>query len=144
MNFSFFKIWLFLFLLVGLASCEKPASKTKAQVMQERLDKRLATWRKSYLDRCRREVLEAATNIVDSTLLTDARLKRDISDLPNIPGRPRRPGFEAPEDTTPIAPLIKFIQDSLFLDSLGYDSLQIDSIMMDSILLDSILQDSIR
>ena len=138
MKYNYWKIYAFLFFALCANSCERPPSKTKGQVMQERLEKRLAKWRQAQSDRCRKEVLKTATAIVDSTLLADARLNRDISDLPDIPGRPRRPGFEAPEDTTPIAPLLKFIRDSLFLDSLGFDSLQIDSLLFDSIYMDSI------
>ena len=134
---------LVIFVCCGHA-CKKPPSKTKEQVIQERLENRLATWEKNYVNRCRKKVIERATSIVDSTLLTDARIKRDISDLPAIPGRPARPGFEAPVDSTPIAPLIQFIRDSLLLDSLGYDSLEIDSLIRDSIFMDSIHLDSIR
>lgn len=104
-------------------ACGGPPSKTKEQVVQERLNERLATWRATTLDKCRMEVLDAAAAIVDSTLLTDARLKRDLSGLPNVPGRPTRPGFEAPEDTTPIAPLLQFILDSLLSDTTGRDSI---------------------
>lgn len=141
----FWKISAFVFFALCINACDRPQPKTKAQVMEARLEKRLQTWRKGQLDRCRREVLKAATAIVDSTLLTDARLNRDLSDLPFIPGRPRRPGFEAPEDTTPIAPLLQFLllQDSLFLDSLLRDSFLMDSIRLDSLGFDSLQIDSI-
>ena len=114
-------------------ACERPPSKTKAQVMQERLDERLDRWRESLLNRCRQDVLDAATVIVDSTLLANARQNRDVSGLPDIPGRPNRPGFETPKDSTPVAPLLRFIQDSLLTDLLLLDSLRRDSIVVDSI-----------
>lgn len=141
----FWRISTLLFFALCANACDRPQPKTKAQVVEERLEKRLAEWEKGQLNRCRREVLKTATAIVDSTLLTDARLNRDISGMPHIPGRPRRPGFEAPEDSTPIAPLLQFLllRDSLFLDSLLRDSFLVDSLRLDSLGFDSLQIDSI-
>ncbi len=93
---------------LGLGGCyERPKSKTKAQVMQERLDGRIERWHQLQMKNCRDAVTEEATAIVDSTFLADARLKRDTSDIPDVPGRPDRPEFVPPEDSVPVAPLLE-------------------------------------
>lgn len=98
-------------LFICFIRCEKPPSKTKAQVMQERLDDRLGRWREGVNRNCRNKVMDAAIAIVDSTLLANARFKRDTSDIPDIPGRPNRPEFIAPNDTIPVKPILQNITD---------------------------------
>ena len=83
--------------------------------MQERLDDRLRRWKEGVDRNCRNKVMEAATAIVDSTLLANARFKRDTSDIPLIPDRPNRPNFIAPSDSTPVKPILN---GELKLDSL--------------------------
>lgn len=102
------KILALVIIPISWSSCYKrPPSKTKAEVMQERLDGRLERWKQLQMKKCRDAVFEEATAIVDSTFLADARLKRDTSDIPDVPGRPDRPEFVPPEDSTPIAPLLE-------------------------------------
>ena len=87
--------------------CKKPPTITKAQVMQERLEGRLERWREGVNRNCKKRVMDAAVAIVDSTLLANARLKRDTSDIPNIPHRPNKPDFVAPKDSVPIKPILE-------------------------------------
>ena len=88
-------------------SCKKPPSKTKAQVIQERLDGRLDRWRAGVDRNCKKKVMDTAIAIVDSTLLANARLQRDTSDIPDIPERPVKPDFEAPKDSVPVKPILE-------------------------------------
>ena len=111
----------YIYLLVFLAMAtvawtgcvRKPPSKTKEQVMQEKLAERLQRWYADLEANCNRKVMESAAAIVDSTLLADARFKRDTSDLPSIPGRPEKPAFTPPSDSTPIKPILGTKGDSL-------------------------------
>jgi hypothetical protein len=103
-----------IFILLATAGCaKKPPTKTKEQVMQEKLQERLERWHVDLARNCNNRVLERASAIVDSTLLADARFRRDTSDLPSIPGRPDRPDFVPPKDSLPIKPIIKTAADSL-------------------------------
>ncbi len=83
--------------------------------MQERLDERLKRWREGVNRNCRKKVMDAASVIVDSTMLANARFERDTSDVPDIPGRPDRPDFVPPEDTLPVRPILN---KEIKLDSL--------------------------
>ncbi len=96
---------LIIFITVLGTACEKPPSKTKSEVMQERLDGRLDRWRKGVKRVCLKKVLEDAEAIVDSTLLANARFKRDTSDIPIVPERPDRPDFVPPEDSVAVEPI---------------------------------------
>ncbi len=93
--------------LTGATACKKPPSKTKEEVMQERLAERMARWREGVNRNCRNKVMETASAIADSTLLSNARFARDTSDLPLIPGRPNRPDFRPPVDTLEVKPILK-------------------------------------
>ena len=100
---------LLLIFMVGfiIPSCKKPPSKTKAEVIQERLNDRLKRWKDGVNRNCRKKVMETAVNIVDSTLLANAWSKRDTSDIPDIPPRPARPDFIPPEDSIPVKPILE-------------------------------------
>jgi hypothetical protein len=74
--------------------------------MQERLDERLNQWYAELRKNCRKKVMERAIAIVDSTIIANARLNRDLSGTPLLPSRPQKPDFEAPADSTPVKPLI--------------------------------------
>lgn len=100
--------------VLASAGClRKPPSKTKEQVMQEKLQERLDRWHADMENSCTRRVMERAAIIVDSTLLADARFKRDTSDLPPVPGRPEKPAFTPPRDSVPIRPIFGPLSDSL-------------------------------
>ncbi len=74
--------------------------------MQERLEEKLGNWRADLDKNCREKVLDSAIVIVDSTLIVNARLNRE-SESPALPDRPGKPQIVLPEDTTPVAPLLK-------------------------------------
>lgn len=95
----------FLVVCMGQAACKKPPTKTKKEVMQERLTERMARWREGVERNCRNKVMETASAIADSTMLSNARSSRDSSGLPAIPGRPNRPDFRPPEDSLEVKPI---------------------------------------
>ena len=74
--------------------------------MQEKLEEKLANWRSELEKKCKERVLDSAIVIVDSTLIANARRNRE-SETPPLPGRPGKPQITLPEDTTPVAPLLK-------------------------------------
>lgn len=133
------KLGVVLCLGLFLFSCKAPEGKSKQDVMNERLERKLISWKATYAKKCSKDVLEAAAAIVDSTLIANARNSR----RKNRPPKPRKPGqpvVEIPVDTTPIAPLIDLLLlfgDTAFVDSLlvmDLDSLRLDSLLQDSIL----------
>lgn len=96
-----------------LQACgSKTPTKTKEQVMQERLDERLNQWHNELKKTCRKRVIERAVAIVDSTIIANARLNRDLSGTPLLPARPQKPAFEAPADSTPVKPILDTEHDS--------------------------------
>ena len=90
---------------MGIVACKKPPTKSKSEVIQERLDERLLRWREGMNRNCLQKVMDAASIIADSTLLANARFERDTMDFPAIPGRPNRPDFIPPKDTVAIKPI---------------------------------------
>ena len=121
----------FLFAPLFESCVEPPKGKTKQEVIQERLAKRINQWHKSITDKCDRQVFEMATSIVDSTLIANARARKERQEnRPRKPLKPGQPEIEIPEDTTPIAPFILLelllTKDSAFIDSLfSSDSIEI-------------------
>ena len=94
-------------LCVGLPSCaKKEPAITKDDVIQERVTKRLNTWKRNWEMKCRKNVMDRATAIVDSTIVANARLNRDTAGLPPLPERPQKPEFIAPDDSLPVQPLL--------------------------------------
>lgn len=124
-------------------ACETPQGKTKQDVMNERIARKVNSWYASYSIRCENDVLEAAGAIVDSTLIATARRAANRANKPPRPIKPGQPQVVIPKDTTPVAPLIDLLLllgDTNLINSLMTDSLMLDSIRMDSILQDSILR----
>jgi hypothetical protein len=97
-----------------LGGCtKKPPSKTKEQVIQEKLDERFERWKADLEQRCLDQAMDKAIAIVDSTIIANARLNRDTAGKPVIPMRPEKPTFVIPKDSTPVKPLLKKRQDTL-------------------------------
>lgn len=92
-------------------SNSEPPKITKAQLRQERLQKRLSEFQQSLEKNCREDVMLRASEMVDSILIARAKAARDTIAKPPRPERPSRPEFRSPTDSTPIAPLLQ--QDSL-------------------------------
>lgn len=92
---------------MALPACkEKPKAITKQQVMAERLDDKLNNWQSDAIKVCLKKIEDRAVAIVDSTIIADARHNRDTLGLPHIPGRPLRPDFVPPKDSTPVKPIL--------------------------------------
>ena len=100
-------------LIFFVAACGpgKPA-KSKREVIEERVAKKMAIWRSNFQKRCRRRAMEEATALVDSILIATARSKKDTVDKPVKPLKPNFPVFEVPLDTTPIGPVIPSEKDT--------------------------------
>ncbi|MFT4759581.1 MAG: hypothetical protein ACI9XO_002179 [Paraglaciecola sp.] len=141
---EFFRNFLFGILVIAASfvACEAPKGKTKKDVMDERVIRKIDSWFNTYSKKCEKDVLEAAAAIVDSTLIATARLAVNRANKPQRPVKPGQPRVDIPKDTTPIAPLINLLLllgdtnliNSLLTDSLAQDTLQMDSLLMDSIL----------
>ena len=85
----------------------EPPKITKEQLRQERLQKRLAEFQKSVEENCREDIMQRASEVVDSILIARAKASRDTIAKPPRPDRPQRPALRSPKDSTPIAPLLK-------------------------------------
>ena len=90
-----------------LAGCHRQPTKTKEQVMQERLAERIDRWKIDAVKKCRKEVEEKATALTDSIVIANAKLNRDTSIHSLIPGRPTRPDYKPPTDSVPVKPFLK-------------------------------------
>ena len=102
------RLLFFAALLCAAPACEKkPPPKTKQQIMQEKLEERLAIWKADMTGSCVEKALEKAVLIVDSTLIANARQHRDLSGKPAIPPRPEKPAFTVPADSLPVRPLLQ-------------------------------------
>ena len=142
-GFFFLMVIAGLGLTTFLAGCESPKGKTKEDVMNERIAKKVDDWYAIYTKKCKSDVLEAAGAIVDSTLIATARRAANRANKPPRPIKPGQPRVHIPQDNTPIAPLIDFLLlfgDTNLIHSLMMDSTMLDASMMDSLRMDSILQ----
>ena len=96
---SVFGLWL---VVMALAACERtaPAPRmTKAALVAQTIDERMADYVDSYARRCRREALEAAEVRVDSILLARAFGDRDTTGRPPRTAKPERPPLLRPSDS---------------------------------------------
>ena len=92
---------------VLLAACNGQPTKTKEQVMQERLNERIERWEVDMLKKCRKEVETKAIALTDSIVIANAKLNRDTSIHSLIPGRPTRPDYPPPTDSVQVEPFLK-------------------------------------
>lgn len=112
-----------LFALLGLfslLSCEDEEHQEKRRAMiHEAFEKRIATYRKDHARKCRREVMEFAKLIVDSTMLARARNIKVVDSLsrPPKPGKPSPPPPKILEDTLEVAPLLPLDTIDFFLEN---------------------------
>jgi cell division protein ZapA (FtsZ GTPase activity inhibitor) len=93
--------------LILVMGCQKESSKTKEQVMQERLTERLDRWKGDMDKKCRKDVEEKATALTDSIIIANAKQNRDTSILSILPGRPTRPDYKPPTDSVAVKPILK-------------------------------------
>lgn len=87
--------------------CNRKPSKTKEQVMQERLAERIDRWKTDTEKKCRKDIDEKATALTDSIIIANAKQNRDTSIHQLIPGRPTRPDYVPPVDSAPVEPILK-------------------------------------
>ena len=92
---------------VLLFGCHRKPTKTKEQVMQERLAERLDRWKADINKKCREEVEDKAAALTDSIIIANAKLNRDTSIHTLIPGRPTRPDYKPPTDSVPVKPILE-------------------------------------
>lgn len=108
MPFKNYLICLLLGTLLFACSADSE-SEMREQVIQEKLEERIAKYKSDKRKSCQKKVLQKAGAIADSILLREARLKRDTSDRPGIPDKPEVPEFVPVKDTVPVEP---FFRDS--------------------------------
>ena len=90
-------------LMVGQA-----APKTKKQLMDEALQKKLDDFTRAVERKCTSVIRERAETIVDSLLLLEAQVKTvDTFKRPPTPTKPERPAIKSTKDTTDIRPLFE-------------------------------------
>ncbi len=75
-------------------------------MIREKVASRIAKFEKTTVEKCTRDILERAGEMVDSILIARARLQvQEIIPKPDIPFRPERPEIKLPKDTTAIVPI---------------------------------------
>jgi hypothetical protein len=84
------------------------APKTKKQLMDEALQKKLDDFTRAVERKCASVIRTRAEEIVDSLLLLDAQIKTvDTFKRPPTPNKPQRPEIKSTKDTTDIRPLFE-------------------------------------
>lgn len=107
------KKYIFLLLVICCISCKDDRNARAVETLiQSSLEERLAEYERILMKKCQDEMLEEASRIVDSILITEARLSRDTVNRPRKPPKPERPEVKTAIDSTPIAPFIKPERDS--------------------------------
>ena len=113
---------LFVLLIVVCFSCKKKEEIPKSQVIQERLEAKVEKWKKTVTVKCRNDALDRAAEIVDSTLIANAKATRDTTGRPEIPDKPFEPEVEIPEDSIDVKRLFEVQKDSILKDSIQKES----------------------
>ena len=104
------RIRFFYILLIPLflVSCKDDRNERAVEALiQEKLEERLTDYEEILMRKCREEILAQAGKIVDSILISEARLAKDTLDRPAKPERPEKPDIKTVLDSTPIAPIIE-------------------------------------
>jgi len=78
-----------LFLFMG--SCESATHVDKEVAIEEKVQERLAEFKRIITTRCKKKVLEEAEKLADSIILERARLLTDSLAKPDKPSRPEKP-----------------------------------------------------
>ncbi|RMG77075.1 MAG: hypothetical protein D6714_20350 [Bacteroidetes bacterium] len=108
-------------ILLMAAACSPPKGKTRKEVFDEQLTKRIERWKREFRNKCEKDILDRAAKITDSTLIANARARKERQMRYPKPRKPGKPGVKIPKDTTPVAPLVFiewFLADSTVLDSI--------------------------
>ncbi len=101
-----YSILIGVFVLI-LCSCEerKPAT-TRAQLIENKLQERIAQLHRSKQKRCLEEAMQEAEQVVDSLILELAKSSKDSISKPPKPTKPERPDAFILMDTGNVHPLI--------------------------------------
>lgn len=91
-------------------SNDKDAIAVEAKI-QETLKERLLSYEEIRRKACKKEVLEAASDLADSILIAQARINKDSLIKPTKPAKPDKPTIKTVLDTMPISPFLE--KDSL-------------------------------
>lgn len=95
----------FLAIIVMVAQA---APKTKQQLMDEALQKKLNDFTKAVERKCEINIQKRAEEVVDSLLLLEAQIKTvDSFERPPSPTKPQRPEIKSTKDTSDIRPLFE-------------------------------------
>lgn len=79
------------FLFIFFCSCESATHVDKEQAIEEKVEERLAEFKRIITARCRKQILEEAEVLADSIVMERARLLTDSLAKPEKPIRPERP-----------------------------------------------------
>lgn len=97
-------------LLLGfltLSACQSSTHVDTDAVIEEKVQERLAEFKRVIDLRCREKVLEEAGLIADSLVLRQARLKKDTFQRPIKPVRPDEPELKTLNDSLPLKPFFE-------------------------------------
>jgi hypothetical protein len=98
---------LLLVLATVLTACQSSTHVDTAAVIEEKVQERLAEFKRVIDLRCREKMLEEAGLIADSLVLMQARLKKDTLQRPVRPVRPGEPELKTLNDSLPLKPLFE-------------------------------------
>lgn len=88
------------------SACESATYVDKEGAIEEKVQERLAVFKKSITSRCKKSILKEAEALADSIILVRARLLTDSLTKPNKPSRPEKPATIRVKDSLLIlAPL---------------------------------------
>jgi hypothetical protein len=94
-------------LLLAACNSEAPVVKTRAQLIEEGIDKRLAALQQRKMAGCQEDLLVEVLSDVDSTIARQLRLDFvDTIAFPRRPARPRIPGGKIVLDTSPVTKVL--------------------------------------
>ena len=111
--------------LLSTAFQESPQDKRALEIqalINAEIAERVSKYRKSRMDRCRRNIMKEANRQADSMMIAKVKTLQLIDTLtrPDRKERPILPELLNPIDTSPAAPLLPL--DSISLDSIFPDS----------------------
>ena len=100
------KYKLYLIAIFSIVILSSQTKKSRRQIsIEKEVQKKIALFRKSKNERCAQRVMDRAIEIVDSTLLIQAKLK--LSNSVERPTKPDKPETKNAKDTLPVKPLFE-------------------------------------
>lgn len=106
--------YLLLVLVVLCFSCKDNRNANAVEALiKNKLEERLAEYERIRKEKCQEEIMTAASLIVDSILIKEAKASKDTLKRPAKPPKPPKPEIRTLIDSTPIAPILQKKKDSL-------------------------------